>query len=306
MDIFFDVQGELSGPPAFILRFEPEYMSLHCIGDMATIMVQAYIERRSSYWNSSRFQNMNVNPVLLSLHGILYHQLLFQGNQGIGASLVPSESFPLAFPNENTQLVNLSFHCSLAYIQLIEEQRASNPSSTLTLNISFWTTMSLPPSTEQAAFPRFMHVQSRQGEYVRISISHWRDMLASIRYPQRRYIELPTLAPQEDAKELNKAIEHLNQAHALFAQDRYREAVQRCRQARDSLLGEPKTTWAERVLVPIIGKEKATMINENIKALNNMGNEASHGAGIEVDRDVANYVIGSMTIILDYIGRKLR
>ena len=48
------------------------------------------------------------------------------------------------------------------------------------------------------------------------------------------------------------------------------------------------------------------MINESIKALNHMGNEASHGAGIEVDRDVANYVIGSMTLILDYIGRKLR
>jgi len=131
-------------------------------------------------------------------------------------------------------------------------------------------------------------------------------MLASIGYPQRRYIELPTLTPQEGAEELHKAIEHLNQAHTLFAQDRYREAVQRCRQARDALLGEQKTTWAERFLVPVIGAEKAAMINENIKALNHMGHEASHGAGTEVDRDVANYVIVSMTLILDYFGRKLR
>ena len=48
------------------------------------------------------------------------------------------------------------------------------------------------------------------------------------------------------------------------------------------------------------------MIDESIKALNRMGNVASHGAGIEVDRHVANYVIGSMTLILDYIGGKLR
>ena len=48
------------------------------------------------------------------------------------------------------------------------------------------------------------------------------------------------------------------------------------------------------------------MINATIIALNNMGNEASHGAGIEVDRDLAHYVIGSMTLILNYIGQKLR
>jgi len=131
-------------------------------------------------------------------------------------------------------------------------------------------------------------------------------MLSSIGYPKRRYIELPTLAPQEGTEELHKAIEHLDVAHTLFAQDRYREAVQRCRQARDVLLGEDKPTWAERVLAPIILAEKAAMIDESILALNKMGNVASHGAGIEVDRDTANYVIGSLTLILDYIGRKLR
>ena len=122
----------------------------------------------------------------------------------------------------------------------------------------------------------------------------------------RRYIELPTLTAQEGAEELRRAIEHLNEAHILFAQDHYREAVHRCRQVRDVLLGEDKPTWAERALAPIILAEKAAMIDESIKALNRMGNVASHGADIEVDRDSANYVIGSLTLILDYIGRKLR
>jgi hypothetical protein len=304
MDIFFDFVGGISVPPPFVLKFEPEHMSLQSIGDLATITVQAYIERRSSYWNDPRFQKANTIPVLLALHGILYTQSLFQGNQGIGASLVSNESFPLAFPDENSQLVNLSFHCSRSYIQRVEEQRGTE--SNLALSSAFWAIMCLPPQSEKELMPQLVHIQSRQSGYINISRSHWSDMLSSIGYPQRRYIELPTLNPQEGFQELNKAIEHVNQAHALFAQDRYREAVQRCRQARDALLGEPKPTWSQRILVPIIGNEKAGMVNESIKALNSMGNEASHGAGIEVDRDEANYVISSMILILDYIGRKLR
>ncbi len=168
--------------------------------------------------------------------------------------------------------------------------------------------MSLVPATNQGAASRsgLVYLKSRQGPGVSISRSHWSDMLSSIEYPQRRYIELPILKPQEGAEELNGAIEHLNAAHTLFAQDRYREAVQRCRQARDKLVIEPRPTWAERFLAPIIGTEKAATIDESIRALNHMGHVASHGAGIEVDRDTANYVIGSLTLILDYICRKLR
>jgi hypothetical protein len=158
MDILFDAQGSVSRPPVFSLAFDPEAMSLQCIGDMASFTVQANMKRLSESWFGL---NESCYPVLFSLH-------------------------------------------------------------------------------------------------------------------------------------------------ILFAQDRYREAVQRCRQVRDVLLGEDKPTWAERVLAPIILAEKAAMIDESIKALNRMGNVASHGAGKEVDCDSANYVIGSLTLILDYIGRKLR
>ena len=304
MDIFFDVEGGPSASPAFILALNPEAMSLQCVGDTVTISVQADMEPNHRYWKSLQIQD--IKPALLSLHGIVYNSLLFQGSQGIGAILAPSENFPLVFTNENSQLLNLSFHCSRSYIQLIEEQRAFNSGTIVTLGIFFWMTMCLPPKAEQGLIPQLVHIKSRHGEVVRISQSHWVDMLSSLGYPQRRYIELPTIKPQEGTEPLHEAIEHLNQAHALFAQDRYREAVQRCRQARDMLLGENKPTWAESFLAPIIGTEKAALIDENIKALNRMGNIASHGAGIEIDRDVASYVIGSLTLILDYMGRKLR
>lgn len=316
MEILFDAQLPSPGPPAFSLTFDPEAMSLQCIGNMAAIMVQAQMERKPTFWNRQQFWGLH--PLLFPLHGILYGSSLFRGNQGIGASLVSMENFPLAFPDENSQLLNLSFHCSRSYLQHIEEQRASNPRSNLTLNVSLWTTMSLVPTalmTSEDTVPvqssyqgRLLHVQNRQGGFVSISLSHWTEMLSSIGYPQRRYIELPTLVPQEGAEELHRAIEHVNEAHTLFAQDRYREAVQRCRQARDALLGEHMPTWAATFLVPVIGAEKAAMIDESIKALNHMGHAASHGRNteMEIDRDVANYVIGSLTLILDYIGRKLR
>jgi len=305
MDILFELASSAE-PPAFSLTLDPEAVSLHCIGDMAALMVQARMVRQTAFWNRSQFQGLSL--VLFTFHGVLYGSSLNQGNQGIGVSLALIESFPLAFPDDNSQLLNLSFHCSRSYLQRIEEQRASNPGSNLTLGFSFWTAMSLMPTTSQGAVSRggLVHLKNRQEQWISISRSHWSDMLSSIGYPQRRSVELPTLLPQEGAEELHKAIAHLNEAHALFAQDRYREAVQRCRQARDALLGEQKPTWAARTLAPVIGAEKTAMIDESIKALNNLGHEASHGAGIEVDRDAANFVIGSMALILDYIGRKLR
>ncbi len=314
MDILFDAQLGPSDPPAFTLTFDPEAMSLHCIGDMASFYIQAYITRGHAFWSKQQFRGLS--PVLSTLHGILYGSSLFQGDRGIGALFAPGDSFPLVFPDENGRHLNLVFHCSRSYLQCVEEQRASNPGSNLTLGYSFWTAMSVvppAPTTGEEMIPvqssyqgRLIQIKNRQGQSISISRSHWSDMLVSIGSPQRRYIELPALAPQEGAEELHKALAHLNEAHILFAQDRYREAVQRCRQARDALLEGDKPMWAERVLAPIILAEKAAMMNESIKALNHLGNEASHGAGIEVDRDTANYVIGSLTLILDYIGRKLR
>jgi hypothetical protein len=307
MEIFFDAQLRSPEPPAFILTLEPEAISHQGIADMVALSVQAPMRRNPDFWGQSSYQDFR--PILSDLHGILY-----VGNPGIGASLPPSDNFPLPFINTNSQLLNLSFHCSRSYLQYIEEQRSSNPGSNLTLSFYFWALMSLVSTIDPApVYPKgsvypegSILIHSRQGTQLSISRSHWSDMLSSIGYPQRRYIELPTLSPLEGAEELHKALAHLNEAHVLFSQDRYREAVQRCRQARDVLLGEDKPTWAEKVLAPIILTEKAAMINEGIKALNNLGNAASHGAGIEVDRDTANYVIGSLTLILDYIGRKIR
>jgi hypothetical protein len=314
MDIFFDVQGRYSTPPAFVLTFDPESMSLQCIGDMASFSVQANLGRYPSFW--SREPYAGLSSVLSDFHGVLYGKSFFQGNQGLGASLALLPEFPLAMQGDSGTSLNLSFHCTRSYLERVEEQRATNSGSVLQLDVAFWAVMSLVPAatvnqrTSQNQ-SEMIHLQSHQGSDINISRSHWADMLSSIGYPQRRTIELPILTEQEGIELLHEAIRHVNEAHILFAQERYREAVQRCRQARDSLVAEPRTGWAARFLAPIIGTEKAKMVDESVRALKNLGDAASHGtppsaSQIEIDRDVANYVIASMTLVLDYIGRKLK
>ncbi len=59
-------------------------------------------------------------------------------------------------------------------------------------------------------------------------------------------------------------------------------------------------------LAPLIGAEKARMVNDSLWALRPLLNETSHGyAPVEVDRDVADYAIESLAVALNYIARKL-
>ena len=228
MDIFLDAQTGANESPAFSLSFEPEALMLQSVGDMVSFNVQSAMLRGYAFW--SKEERQNFVPTVLTLHGLLYSPTLYQGNQGLGASLVASESFPLAFPSESSQLVSLSFHCSRSYLQIVEEKRSANPGPTVSLSLSLWSSMVLLSKTNQGTLSQkqLLRLQSRQmGPFLTISRSHWTDMLSSIGSPQRRAIELPSLVTQqEDSEELKSAIAHVNEAYALFAQDRYREAVQ--------------------------------------------------------------------------------
>jgi len=200
--------------PAFVLTLDPEGMSLQCIGDMVSLSVQANMRRHPSFWNR---EFSGFSPVLFEFHGVMYGKSLFQGNQGLGASLAPLPDFPLAISDDNSALLNVSFHCTRAYLECVEEQRATTPRSSLQLGAAFWTVMSLVPVTaaSQGAAQnqgRMMHLQSRQGSDITISHSHWADMLSGIGYPQRRTIELPALTPQEGLEPLEAAIRHVNEA----------------------------------------------------------------------------------------------
>lgn len=290
----------------FSLSFNPESLTMDGVADTIVIAAQAQIKPSPNFWR--KYQRLT--PEIFSFHGTLFDP---QSTQNTGAFLTASNSLPLSFPHEHAQSLDLAFHCSRSYLQYIEDRRPNN--SIVSLGVSLRGIASLSASQQgeetvplQSAYlGKLLSIQTQQPyESVRISLSHWQDMLASIGYPQRRYIELPMLASQEWDEAFQGAINHLNQAHTLFASGKYREAVQRCRQSRDALLGADKVTWSANVLEPVLGAEKAKMIDESIRALNNLGHASSHGNGIEVDRDTASYVIGSLTLILNYIGLKLK
>lgn len=310
-----------------ILSLEPENISGTCSGDIAYLRVYAYLKRTDA-WNKPPLRGSK--PIILALHGHLGSGVAYDGT---GATLEPIADLPLDLTSEEypQQSVNLVFVCSQRYIQHLEEERAlRNQSRKMTFELKLWGTAALVTpkyeSLEMAktqpmeplpyGMPRdtpievvaFEPVRLRHsGCKINIALSDWDAMLTGLGYPNRRSIELPALNVQQMPEELRAAADHVNAAHQFFLQEKYSAAVQRCRQARDALLVPNKKTWCQEHLGGFMGTEKAAMIDEAIAALNRLGNPASHGdSPVEIDRDAAEYVVGTMTLILHYIDRKLR
>lgn len=322
MDISLFVVGD--NKQAFILALEPEDISGTCTGDMAYLRFQANIKRGAA-WSDRKLQGSL--PILLELHGTLGI-----GTDGSGATLAPSNSLPLDLTGlENyPQGFHLAFICSRRYIQHLEEERArSIQARRMIFTFSLWGTVALviprhdaletaetqPIEPPLFGMPRetrfnvvgFKPIHNNRNEQLSVSLSHWDEMLPGLGYPNRRFIELPALEIQSMPEELREAATHINTAHTLFLQEKYRAAVQQCRQARDALLVPNKKNWCQEHLTGVMGTEKALMIDEAIQALTRLGHPASHGDNeVEVDRDAAEYVIGTMTLILHYIECKLR
>ncbi len=302
MDIPLHVHApEYSGMPAFIVRIEADRLGVTARGDMAWLMTQAFI-KRSKYWDQGP---QGRYPVLLDLHGVLCSS---NALPPAGVSLHPVPEIPLVLPDASTDyLLNLAFPFPRSFAQQLEEERSTAQGrQDLRLKIRLWGgVLAVMPNASGTSMLR-VHTEGIDPE-IRIARSDWLDgLLANTGYPARRYVELS--GPSEDQPaETQAAVAHLNEAWRLFRHEHYREAVQRCRQAKDALLGENKPTWTQTTLGPVIGVEKAAMINDSLNALNHLTTKASHGENsVEVDREVAEYVIGSLTLILQYVGRKLK
>ncbi|HLV99412.1 MAG TPA: hypothetical protein VKT82_12130 [Ktedonobacterales bacterium] len=310
-----------------ILSFDPENMSGTCSGDTAYLRVQAHLKRGDT-WNKKPLRGSM--PILLAIHGHLGNGVAYDGT---GATLEPITYLPLDLTHEENlqRLVNLAFVCTRRYIQHFEEERAlRNQSRKMTFELKLWGTVArvaprydsletaeiqqiepIPygmPKETRIEVVAFEPVNLRNsGCQINVSLSHWDEMLPGLGYPNRRFVELPALTVQSMPDELRDAAEHVNTAHQLFLQEKYRAAVQHCRQARDALLTPNRRRWCQDNLGGVMGTEKAEMVDAAIFALTHLEHPASHGDNqVEVDRDAAEYVIGTMTLILHYIERKLQ
>jgi hypothetical protein len=314
----------------FMLTFSPEEFAGTCTGDTGYLRVSATLKRGDT-WNERPL--IGSLPLVLELHGHLGPE---QGYNGTGAMLEPISEVPIDLTSEKNyaQMINLVFVGARRLFQQWEEERAKNSQARkMILKLRLWGTVALvapkyePMETaetqpiESTPFaigrpkdPRIevvglkmLRLENNNGERIEISLSHWEDILPGLGYPQRASFELPALDARNLPEEVRAAAEHVHAAQQFFQQEKYGAAVQRCRQARDALLVPNKKTWCQEHLGHVMGMEKALMLDEAISALNRLGNPASHGdSPVEIDRAAAEYVIGTLTLILHYIDRKLQ
>jgi len=307
--ITFPVRGGVYS--AFSVTIDREGIQGSHAGDVASLTFQATIERMSS-WDT---QLHGAAPVLLSLHGVLSPDQTHNYND-TGATLRPTEGLPLAIPEvANSASLRLPFTCSRRYIEHLEDKRAAQPGRDLTLAVRLWGVVAIIESpvvggSGVGTSPvRFENVAATPPEQLRIPRSDWIDqLLPALGYRKTVLIELPLAGPPPVPEELHDAMRRLGEARTLRNHESYQKAVQECRRATDALLGSgpDKKAWCQTHLAPLIGAEKAKMVNDSLWALRPLLNETSHGyAPVEVDRDAADYAIESLAVALNYIARKL-
>jgi len=307
--ITFPVRGGVYS--AFSLTIDREGIQASHDGDVASLTFQATIERMNSW----EMQLHGAAPVLLSLHGVLSPDQAHSYND-TGATLRPPEGLPLAIPEVgNAPSLRLSFTCSRRYIEHLEDKRAAQPGRDLTLAVRLWGVVALmgSPMGEGSGVGsspiRFENVGAAPPEQLRIPGSDWIDqLLPALGYRKTVLIELPLAGQPPVPEELLDAMQHLGEARTLRNHESYQKAVQECRRATDALLGSgpAKKAWCQTHLAPLIGAEKARMVDDSLLGLRPLLNETSHGyAPVEVDRDAADYAIESLAVALNYIARKL-
>ncbi len=304
-DIYLHSADDHLSTGLFALSISSDQMEAGHAGDQAFLKLWAKI-KRTNEWNVSR---QGAIPTLQYLNGCLF---LGYDYRSASAWLLPIEDLPLTFPDGGTEiLVDLAFRFPRSFAQYVEEERAKMQSrAPLTLNIRLWGTIStVVPDAHDVQIER-VNTGQRQtyNQTVRIAFSDWLDvLLPQLGYPQRRLVELPALDLSTIPQDLQAAAVQLQQAYSLFAHENYREAAQCCRQVRDALLFPNIKTWCDANLGPVIGAEKAKMVDDMIKALTHLGNAASHASTtIEIDRDAAELAIFTLTLVLNYIDKKLR
>ncbi len=308
MQVPFSARGRTYTP--FTLTIDRDWPQASYHGDVVSLTFQATIERMG-FWDT---QLGGASPLLLSLHGALYRD---QTWRNVGAMLLPLEGLPLPVPTlGDKRQVRLAFACSRRYIEHLEDERAAQPDPDLALSVRLWGSVAImrgqADKGEDAAanaLISFESVEATPVEMLRIPRSDWIDrLLPALGYRKTVLIELPLAGRPEVPEDLRDAILHLDEARTLRNHESYRKAVHTCRQAIDALLGEGKgkVTWGQTHLAPVIGPEKATMVDDSLRALRPLLTDASHGNNtVEIDRDAADYVIESLALALNYIARKL-
>jgi len=271
MDIPLFSSGHDSNGSLFLMWPTFDVPGAQRVGDTTSLTVRFKI-KRTSIWDNDRADRI---PTLWHLGGDLF---VGDDYRPAGASLIACDDLPKTFLTAATEVaLDLTFRMSQNYVQYIEEQRVTSARD-VQLRIHLWGIIAYsPPPTNSTQgvtteIERIETYRNSPPSGIRIARSDWVEtILPALGYPQERTFALPRLDVANVSNEIKVAVEQLDKAFVLFAQERYGEAVQHCRQVRDALLGSDKTTWSQRTLKPVMGSDKSMMVDDAIKALNHLG-----------------------------------
>lgn len=302
---------------AFVMTLEPQNFAPLYDGDIPRLNVQVTFKRS----NHNDNQPQGLYPVVLELHG-----KLTRANEPfeLGVALLPSEEMPINLVSTNVeQYVNLSFVFSARYLQLLEEQRASQQEQVMILVMKMWGVVAMVrPRTNPPGVPA--HLQYLSGEVIRfekvntgpsaqpirIERSAWVDrILPGLGYRRSLLIELPLIRTPAVPEAYQRAAEALDMARRAFNSEDYRGAVKYGRDVLDYLGNASQsrqiTTFCKEHLEPLIGKRKSRAVDRSLNALRDMTNMASHIGPFVADRAIAAYIIETLALNLRYISAVL-
>ena len=295
---------------------EPQNIYGFYDGDVRYLNVQAYFKHELHKGE----QEQELYPVMLNLHGKLYRM---NNAQDYGAPLLPIVDTPISVLPGIPQLVNLSFAISPNYLRILEEQRASQQTQDMLLQLRLWGVAAMiRPPADTPEVPRYQ--QYRSGEVVRfekvstetyepqirIERSAWVDrILPGLGYRHSVLIELPLVRTPPIPEAYQKAAEALDMARRAFDQEDYRGAVRNGREVLEQLGKRSSdgkiTSFCKEYLEPFVGNTKSSAIDRSLNALRDVVNAASHTDPQKpfiVDRDIAMYVIEMLALNLRYIS----
>lgn len=250
-------------------------------------------------------------PRLLDLHGALYIGNIYQD---VGAQLRPSV-YDQVVLGQYTLRMPLVFELTRGFLQYLEQERVkAQPNADMTLALTLWGTVTMTSTASNTPgatiFGNITTVTYPNATF-RIARSDWLErILPGLGYDEILLVELPLPKHPTAPEEIKEAVQLLSRARQHLNAEKYREAVQSCRQAKDALI-KRNPNGIKSLLEPLLGNTKATMSDDALLAFAKVYTAASHprtqpsAEKVEINRDDATFVVNSLTLILEYVASVL-
>lgn len=294
------------------LEFESEDIAGCWVADRGILTINATIKCAPSTYS----QVQAAKARLFDLGGVLYAENDYT-DPGAPLRAFRLDQPGIPYLGQMAFQFPLRFELTRAYLQHLEEYRLNSsvsPGANMQLKLKLWGTVTIASTAGDNAGAAVFGSISTSGypeTKFRIPRSDWLDrVLPSLGYDQTLLVEIPRPRHPTAPDELKEASQYLQLAQQHLRDEKYREAVQNCRQAKDALL-KRNADGLKNLLAPWVGETKAATADSALGAFNRLYTAASHPKTradqerVEFTRDDAAFAVNSLAFILDYIARVL-